>query len=282
MLDYSKQRVTAETLNRLCALAAAADLRHWLDAMFQGEAINNTERRAVLHVALRNRANTPIAVAGQNVMPEVAHVLGRMRSFVDDVRDGTWRGYTGKRIRTVVNIGIGGSDLGPAMAATALAAYGHPELESRFVSNLDALHLEESLRGLDAETTLFVIVSKTFGTQETLTNALSARQWLVDAIGAPDSVSRHFVAVSTHRERVVDFGIDPNNMFGFWDWVGGRYSLWSAVGLSLAILIGMDAFEELLLGGHEMDQHFSSAPWERNLPVIMGLLGIWNTNMLGV
>jgi glucose-6-phosphate isomerase len=277
--DLSKHRVTDETLARLRALADAADLRGWIDRMFAGEAINETEGRAVLHVALRNRSNRPIRVDGRDVMPDVNAVLGRMRRLCDAVRDGTWRGHTGKPIRSVVNIGIGGSDLGPAMAAAALAAYVDPKLTGHFVSNLDSTHLAETLAGLDPETTLFVVESKTFTTQETLTNARSARAWLVEGLGSEQAVARHFVAVSTSAERVRAFGIDVETMFGFWDWVGGRYSMWSAIGLPVALLIGMDRFEELLAGAHAMDEHFRTAPWAENLPVTLGLLGVWYTNL---
>ncbi|MCU0935228.1 MAG: glucose-6-phosphate isomerase [Gammaproteobacteria bacterium] len=278
-LDYSKGRVTAETLVRLAHLADAVDLRGWTDRMFAGEAINGTEDRAVLHVALRNRANRPIRVGGEDVMPEVNEVLARMARLVGAVRDGSWKGHTGKPIRSVVNLGIGGSDLGPAMAATALAAYGRADLTGHFVSNLDGTDLAETLALVDPETTLFVVESKTFTTQETLTNARSARAWLVQHLGDERAVARHFVAVSTSAERVREFGIDLDNMFGFWDWVGGRYSMWSAIGLPVAILVGMERFEGFLAGAHAMDEHFRSAPWERNLPAILGLLRVWYANL---
>jgi glucose-6-phosphate isomerase len=277
-VDFSKHRATAETLTRLRGLANAADLRDWIDRMFTGEPINNTEGRAALHVALRNRAERPIRVAGSDVMPAVREVLARMARLAEAVRSGTWRGFTGKPIRHVVNIGIGGSDLGPAMVATALAGYTQAGLTGHFVSNLDGTHLAETLAGVDPESTLFVVESKTFTTQETLTNARSARAWLVERLGDDRAVARHFVAVSTSRDRVQAFGIDPENMFGFWDWVGGRYSVWSAIGLPVAILAGMERFEALLAGAHAMDEHFRTAPWEANLPVTVGLLGVWYTN----
>jgi len=277
--DYSKHRMSLETLRRLFALADAVDLRGWIERMFCGEPINNTEGRAVLHVALRNRSGRPIQVDGKDVTPEVNEVLARVGRLADAVRSGTWRGYTGRPIRDVVNIGIGGSDLGPAMIATALAAYVQPGLTGHFVSNLDGTHLAETLAGLDPESTLFVVESKTFTTQETLTNARSARRWLIERLGDERAVARHFVAVSTSRERVQAFGIDPENMFGFWNWVGGRYSIWSAIGLPVAILVGMDRFEAVLAGAHAMDEHFRSAPWARNFPAILGLIGVWYTNL---
>jgi glucose-6-phosphate isomerase len=279
LVDYSKHRVTDETLVRLRGLADAMDLRGWTRRMFDGEPINATEGRAVLHVALRNRSNRPMRVAGEDVMPAVNAVLARMRRLADDVGGGRWLGHTGKPVRSVVNIGIGGSDLGPAMVATALAAHVRPGLTGYFVSNLDGTHLAEILAGLDPETTLFVVESKTFTTQETLTNARSARRWLVERLGDERAVARHFVAVSTSAERVREFGIDTDNMFGFWDWVGGRYSVWSAIGLPVALLLGMDGFEDLLAGAHAMDEHFREAPWEANLPVTLGLLGIWYTSL---
>ncbi|MCU0935174.1 MAG: glucose-6-phosphate isomerase [Gammaproteobacteria bacterium] len=280
-MDYSKARATAETLPLLGRLADAVDLRGWTERMFAGEPINETEGRAVLHVALRNRSGRPVRVHGQDVMPDVNEVLARMRRLVGAVRDGSWRGHTGKPIRSVVNLGIGGSDLGPAMAATALAAYGRPDLSGYFVSNLDGTDLAETLVHLDPETTLFVVESKTFTTQETLTNARSARAWLVERLGDEGAVARHFVAVSTSADRVREFGIDLENMFGFWDWVGGRYSVWSAIGLPVAILVGMDRFEGLLAGAHAMDEHFRTAPWERNLPALLGLLRVWYANLFG-
>lgn len=273
-LDYSKHRITDETVTLLLALADECALTGWIGRMFAGEAVNHTEGRAALHVALR-RGPGPFPSREADVMPEVREVLGRMRDFTERVRDGRWHGYTGRPIRAVVNIGIGGSDLGPAMAAEALDAYRAEHLRGYFVSNLDPAHLARVLHREDPETTLFVVASKTFGTQETLTNARSARRWIVDHAGDERAVARHFVAVSTHRERVEAFGIAPENMFGFWDWVGGRYSLWSAIGLSLATLVGMERFQELLAGARTMDEHFQTAPLARNMPVILGILGVW-------
>jgi glucose-6-phosphate isomerase len=280
-LDYSKHRITAETLKLLFALARQQKVEEWRGKMFAGEKINGTEDRAVLHVALRNRSNTPIVVDGKDVMPEVNAVLAKMRGFTDRLRSGAWKGHTGKRITDIVNIGIGGSDLGPVMVTEALKPFGR-ELRAHFVSNVDGTHLAETVRDLDAETTLFIVASKTFTTLETMTNAESARRWLLDKLGVgPDAVAKHFVAVSTNTKEVARFGIDPDNMFVFWDWVGGRYSLWSAIGLSIACTIGMDHFEELLAGAHAMDKHFTSAPLEKNLPVIMGLLGVWYGGFFG-
>lgn len=278
LLDYSKNLITQETLSGLFDLAEAAGLEAWRGRMFEGQAINFTEQRPVLHVALRNRSNRPILVQGKDVMPAVNGVLEQMRTFTEAVRNGQWKGHTGEAITDVVNIGIGGSDLGPLMVCEALKPYGKPGLHAHFVSNIDATHIAETLKSLRPETTLFVIASKTFTTQETLTNAATARQWLLDALGDQGAVARHFVAISTNREEVVRFGIDPANMFEFWDWVGGRYSLWSAIGLSIALFIGMAGFEELLGGAHAMDEHFRSAPLAQNMPVIMGLLGVWYTN----
>jgi len=278
LLDYSKNRIDQQTLALLLDLARAADLPGWIEKMFRGEKINFTENRAVLHVALRNRSNAPILVDGVDVMPQVNAVLEKMGRFSTAVRDGQWRGHSGKPISDIVNIGIGGSDLGPVMVTEALRPYWQAGLRPHFVSNIDGTHLAETLRGLDPETTLFIVASKTFTTQETLTNAHSARDWLLAALGDEAAVARHFVALSTNREAVQAFGIDPENMFEFWDWVGGRYSLWSAIGLSIAITIGMERFEELLAGAHDMDEHFRSAPLEANMPVILGLLGIWYNN----
>jgi glucose-6-phosphate isomerase len=277
-LDYSKNRLTAETVSLLLALAEESGLRARVDAMFAGERINVTENRPVLHVALRAPRDQHIYVDGHDVVPDVHTVLDRMAAFSDQVRSGTWTGYTGKPIRNVVNIGIGGSDLGPAMAYEALRAYSDRSLTFRFVSNVDGADIEEATRDLDPAETLFIICSKTFTTLETLTNASSARQWLVDRLGEDKAVSRHFVAVSTNAERVADFGIDPDNMFGFWDWVGGRYSFDSAVGLSLMVAIGPNGFSELLAGMHLIDEHFRTTPFERNLPVLLGLIGIWYIN----
>ncbi|MCW9001687.1 MAG: glucose-6-phosphate isomerase [Rhodospirillales bacterium] len=279
LLDFSKNRITVETLDLLCDLARQVDVEGWRQRMFDGEAINATEGRAALHVALRNRSNVPYKVAGEDVMPAVNEVLERMRAFTVAIRGGIWKGVTGKPITDIVNIGIGGSDLGPAMATRALAPFGKEGLNLHFVSNIDGVDLAGTINGLDPATTLFIVVSKTFTTVETMTNAESARDWLVAHLGS-NAVSRHFAAVSTNRKAVTAFGIDPANMFGFWDWVGGRYSLWSAVGLSLALAIGMDQFELLLKGAEAMDRHFQEAPLDENLPVIMGLIGVWNANFL--
>ena len=281
-VDTSKQHVTDETLDLLVGLAEASDLAARRDLLFAGGIVNETEGRPALHTALRNRSGRPVIVEGQDVMPDVEAVLAKMRSFALAVRDGAWKGHTGERIRDVVNIGIGGSDLGPAMIAAALDARRAPHLRAHYVSNLDAVQIESVLRDLDPERTLFIVASKTFSTQETLANARTARRWLLDALEDEAAVARHFVAVSTHRERVVEFGIDPENMFVFWDWVGGRYSLWSAIGLSFAVVLGMETFDALLAGAHDMDEHFRTAPLAGNLPVRLGLLGVWNTNFLGV
>jgi glucose-6-phosphate isomerase len=278
LLDYSKNLITDETLRLLIALAREAGIEAKRDAMFAGDKINQTEQRAVLHTALRNRSERAIQVDGQDVMPAVRRVLGQMRQFSEAVRAGRWRGYTGRPISDVVNIGIGGSDLGPVMVCQALAPYGRPELRAHFVSNVDPTQLHDTLAGLDPETTLFIVASKTFTTQETLTNARAARKWLLAKAHDESAVARHFVAVSTNKEEVHRFGIDPANMFEFWDWVGGRYSLWSAIGLPIAVHIGMDNFEQLLAGGFELDEHFRTAPLERNLPAILGLLGVWYNN----
>ncbi len=280
-LDYSKNLVDAETMSLLQALCTMADLRGNIDAMFSGARINATENRPVLHVALRNRSNTPISVRGKDVMPEVNAVLEKMSRFCDEVRSGRWLGYTGRPIRNVVNIGIGGSDLGPAMACEALKPYSKRDLVVRHVSNVDGTHISEALRDLDAAETLFIVASKTFTTQETMTNARTAREWLVGRLGSADAVARHFVAVSTAADKVAEFGIDTANMFGFWDWVGGRYSLCSAIGLSLMLSIGPENFVRMLDGYHAMDRHFATAPFERNMPVILALLGIWYDDFLG-
>jgi glucose-6-phosphate isomerase len=281
-LDYSKQRVTSETLSLLVALAERAGLRRRIDAMFGGQRINVTEDRAVLHVALRAPEGASVEVDGHDVVPDVQEVLGRMHAFADEVRSGRWLGHTGRPIRNVVNIGIGGSDLGPAMAYQALLPYSDRSRRFRFVSNVDGADIAEALRDLDAAETLFVVSSKTFTTIETLTNARTARAWLLDAMGGDEAaVSRHFVAVSTNAEKVKEFGIDPANMFGFWDWVGGRYSYPSAIGLTLMVAIGPDRFDELLAGFHLMDEHFRTAPFERNLPVLLGLLGVWYIDFFG-
>ena len=280
-LDYSKNLITAETLRMLFDLADQSPLDRMRKAMFAGEKINFTENRAVLHVALRNRSNTPVLVDGVDVMPEVNGVLARMRLFSNKVRTGQWKGHTGKRIKTIVNIGIGGSDLGPVMAYEALKAYSDRELAVRFVSNIDGTHLAEVVRDLNAEETLFIVASKTFTTQETMTNAESARAWLLASLKNPSAVAKHFVALSTNTAKVTAFGIDTENMFGFWDWVGGRYSLCSAIGLPLMLAIGPDHFDELLDGAHAMDRHFLETPFRENMPVLLGLLGIWYNNFLG-
>ncbi len=279
-VDFSKHRITAETLTKLYALARETGVEKMRDAMFAGEKINGTEGRAVLHVALRNRTNRPILVDGQDVMPEVNKVLAKMRVFTDKLRSGEWKGQTGKQITDVVNIGIGGSDLGPVMATEALKPYWQKGLRAHFVSNVDATQLVEVTKGLDPATTLFIVASKTFVTQETLMNARSARAWLTGALGE-EAVPKHFVAVSTATEEVKKFGIDPANMFEFWDWVGGRYSLWSAIGLSIACVIGMNDFEEFLAGGHEMDEHFRTTKLEDNVPATLGLIGVWYMNFFG-
>ncbi len=281
LFDYSKNRITEKTMSLLFDLARQARLQDAIEAMFTGQKINHTENRAVLHIALRNRANRPIYVDGQDVMPAVNEVLGKMRRFSEAVRSGEWRGYTGQPIMDVVNIGIGGSDLGPKMVATALMPYIKPGLRVHFVSNVDGTDLAETLRLVDPETTLFLVASKTFTTQETMVNAHSARRWFLSAAKDETTVARHFVALSTNRAKVVEFGIDPANMFEFWDWVGGRYSVWSAIGLSVAIAIGMDQFEEFLTGAHLVDEYFRTTPFESNIPVVMGLLGIWYNNFFG-
>ena len=275
LYDYSKQRIDSRCMELLFSLAREMDLPARIQAMLSGERINRTEDRSVLHIALRNRSNRPVVVDGRDVMPEVNAVLDQMRNFTSRVRGGEWTGSTGKKITDVVNIGIGGSDLGPRMAAKALAAYGQPGLNCHFVSNIDPTHLHQCLKSLNAETTLFVIASKTFTTQETMTNARSARKWLTEQLGERADVARHFVAVSTNEPEVRAFGIDPANMFRFWDWVGGRYSVWSAIGLPLALLIGMERFEDFLRGAHMVDEHFRTADLEENVPVIMGLLAVW-------
>jgi glucose-6-phosphate isomerase len=280
-IDYAKNRVTDETLDLLVALAEAVDLRGATERMFTGSKINITEDRAVLHTALRAPAGEVIEVDGVDVVPGVHEVLDRMSSFADSVRAGSWLGHTGKPITTVVNIGIGGSDLGPAMATLALRPYAQDGLDVRFVSNVDGDDIAEQTRDLDAEVTLFIVASKTFTTQETMTNAATARAWLVDRLGAEDAVARHFVAVSTATDEVTAFGIDSANMFGFWDWVGGRYSMDSAVGLSVMIAIGPDGFREMLAGFRAMDEHFRTAPYRENAPALLGLLGIWYLDFLG-
>ncbi len=280
LLDYSKNRITEETLSLLLSLASQSQLPEWIKRMFKGEKINVTEHRAALHSALRNRSDRPVLLDGVDVMPEIRRVLGHMRTFSESVRNGDWLGYTGRPITDVVNIGIGGSDLGPAMVTAALSA-DCSALCIHFVSNIDGAHLFNTLKSLNPETTLFIIASKTFTTQETLINAQSAREWFLRQAGDQTHVAKHFVALSTNQGEVSRFGIDPANMFEFWDWVGGRYSLWSAIGLSIALGIGMDGFEALLQGAFEMDEHFQNSPLECNMPVILGLLDIWYINFFG-
>src|SRR5438309_4193705 len=281
-LDYSKNRVTDETLALLCRLAEESGLRERVDAMFRGEKINLTENRAALHVALRAPRGTSILVDGTDVVPEVHAVLGAMADFANRVRGGAWKGHTGQPIRNIVNIGIGGSDLGPVMAYEALKHYSDRDLSFRFVSNIDGTDFVEAVRDLDPGETLFIVSSKTFTTLETMTNARSARDWLLKGLGADaKTVAKHFVAVSTNAGKVSAFGIDTANMFEFWDWIGGRYSMDSAIGLTTMLAIGPDNFRALLKGFHEMDEHFRTAPFEKNLPVLMGLLSVWNNNFLG-
>jgi glucose-6-phosphate isomerase len=278
LLDYSKNRITEETIGLLLQLTKESDLKGWIEKMFSGQKINITENRAVLHTALRNRSNRPIFVDGKDVMPEVNAVLKHMRQFSEDVRNGKWKGYTGKNITDVVNIGIGGSDLGPVMVTEALKPYGKPHLNVHFVSNVDGTDISEVLKKVNPETVLFLIASKTFTTQETIANANTAKEWFLKAAKDKSEVAKHFAALSTNEKEVSKFGIDTKNMFEFWDWVGGRYSLWSAIGLSIAIYIGMDNFEDLLKGAFEMDEHFKTESFERNMPVILALLGIWYNN----
>src|SRR5271155_603672 len=281
LLDFSKNRITGETLNLLRALAVERDVSGWAKKMFTGEKINITENRAVLHIALRNRSNTPILVDGKDVMPEVNAVLAHMEKFSNEVRSGEWKGYTGKAITDFVNIGIGGSDLGPVMVTEARKPYRGHGPRPRFLFNVDGTHIAETLKALSPETTLFIVASKTFTTQETLTNALSARDWFLAAAKDEKAVAKHFVALSTNEKEVRKFGIDPANMFGFWDWVGGRYSLWSAIGLPIALSVGFENFVALLEGAHAMDEHFLNAPPEKNLPLTLGLLGVWYNNFFG-
>ena len=281
-VDWSKHRATDETVSLLLQLATQQGVESWRDRMFAGDKLNGTEGRAVLHTALRNRANRPVIVDGADVMPLVNGVLAKMRTFTERLRDGTWKGHTGKPLTEIVNIGIGGSDLGPVMVTEALRPYWKPGMTVHFVSNIDGTHMAETLKRVDPERTLFIVASKTFTTQETLTNAKTARAWLLEKVGAGnDAVAKHFVALSTNAKEVTAFGIDPQNMFEFWDWVGGRYSLWSAIGLSIATVIGMDSFEELLTGAFEMDEHFRTAPMAENLPVILAMLGVWYANFHG-
>jgi glucose-6-phosphate isomerase len=281
LVDYSKNRVTAETLRLLIELSEACGLKEAIGRMFAGDRINETENRAVLHTALRNRPSIPVLVDDKDVMPEVDAVLAKMKDFADGVRSGAWSGFTGERFTDIVNIGIGGSDLGPVMVTECLRPYARPDLRVHFVSNVDGTHIAETLKPLDPQTTLFLIASKTFTTQETMANAFSAREWFLKHAGESSHVARHFVAISTNTVKVKEFGIHPDNMFVFWDWVGGRYSLWSAIGLSIACYVGFERFEELLAGAYAMDRHFAEAPFDQNIPVILALLGIWYTNFFG-
>lgn len=277
-LDYSKNRITQETLRLLVDLANSINLKQKIDDMFKGEKINKTEDRPALHIALRNRSNTPIFVNGEDVMPKVNQVLDKMRKFTKEVKEGNFIGFTGKKFKNIVNIGIGGSDLGPVMATEALKPFSGRNLVMRFLSNVDGTHFVETTRDLNPEETLFIISSKSFTTQETMTNAKSAREWIIDALKNEEAIAKHFVAVSTNLEKVKEFGINPDNMFEFWDWVGGRYSLASAIGLSLMIAIGAENFDLLLDGFHLMDNHFKEADFDKNMPVILGLLDIWYNN----
>ncbi len=280
LVDYSKNNITQDTLKLLRQLAQECALPQAVEAMFKGEKINRTENRAVLHTALRNRSNRPVLVDGKDVMPDVNEVLAKMKSFCERVISGEWKGYTGKAITDVINIGIGGSDLGPYMVTEALRPYKN-HLTMHFVSNVDGTHIAETLKKVNPETTLVLVASKTFTTQETMTNAVSARDWFLATAKDEKHVAKHFAALSTNAQEVAKFGIDTDNMFGFWDWVGGRYSLWSAIGLSIALSIGFENFEELLNGAHEMDKHFRNAPIEQNIPTTLALVGLWNTNFLG-
>jgi len=280
LVDYSKNLVNEEVMKLLMDLAKETGVREAIDAMFRGDKINRTENRSVLHTALRNRSNTPVVVDGEDVMPEVNRVLDQMKSFSERIRSGSWVGYSGKKITSIVNIGIGGSDLGPVMVTEALRPYWG-DITPYFVSNVDGTHIAETLKKVDPETTLFIIASKTFTTQETMTNAATAKAWFLEKTQSRGDVAKHFVAVSTNQEAVTAFGIAPENMFVFWDWVGGRYSLWSSIGLSIVCTIGYDNFVQLLEGGHAMDKHFRETPFEKNLPVILALLGIWYNNFFG-
>lgn len=280
LVDYSKNILNEEAFQLLLQLAGEVGLKEAIDAMFRGDKINRTENRSVLHVALRNRSNTPVMVDGDDVMPEVNRVLDQIKIFSSRLRGGEWKGYTGKPIKSIVNIGIGGSDLGPVMVTEALRPYWS-SITPYFVSNVDGTHIAETLKRVDPETTLFIIASKTFTTQETMTNAETARAWFLDKTGNKGEVAKHFVAVSTNTEAVTAFGIAPENMFVFWDWVGGRYSLWSSIGLSIVCTIGFDNFVHLLEGGHAMDRHFRETPFEKNLPVILALIGVWYNNFFG-
>ncbi len=278
LFDYSKNNINKATISLFSSLAEDISLKDKINNMYKGEKINTTENRAVLHTALRNRSNTPVMFEGKDVMPSINKVLAQMKDFTHNVRSGVWKGYTGKPIKSIVNIGIGGSDLGPFMVCEALKPYAKRDLQMRFVSNVDASDISEKLRDLDPETTLFIIASKTFTTQETMSNAETAKNWFLKEAKEESHVSKHFVALSTNAQSVSAFGIDTANMFEFWDWVGGRYSLWSAIGLSIALSIGFENFEELLTGAHEADLHFKNTEYEKNIPVIMAMLGVWYNN----
>lgn len=281
LFDYSKNIITEETVEKLITLAGASNIEQWREKMFSGEKINSTENRAVLHTALRAPKTASVSVDGEDVIPYVHGVLAAMKKFADDIHSGAWKGHTGKRLKYIVNIGIGGSDLGPYMVCEALKPYTVPGIQMFFVSNVDGTHIAETLKKINAEETLFIIASKTFTTQETMANAAAAKAWLIEKLGNADAVSKHFCALSTNADGVKKFGIAENNMFPFRDWVGGRYSLWSAIGLSIALAIGFDNFEKLLAGGHAADDHFRKAPLNRNIPVLMALIGIWNRNFFG-
>jgi glucose-6-phosphate isomerase len=281
LVDYSKNKITTETIDLLMALVRERNLTKAIEDMYSGEMTNYTEKRAVLHTALRNLSNSPVYVDGIDVRPGVNQVLAQMKGFSKAVISGNWKGYSGKSIDTIVNIGIGGSDLGPYMVTEALKPYKIPHITTYFVSNVDGTHISETLKNINPESTLFLIASKTFTTQETMTNARTARSWLVEHFSNEDCVEQHFVAISTNKELVEEFGINPENMFKFWDWVGGRYSLWSAIGLSIVLSIGYDNFEELLQGAHEMDDHFRNTPIEQNIPVILAMIGVWYNNFFG-
>lgn len=281
LVDYSKNLIRKETLSLLIELAEETGVSEAIESMFKGELINETEDRAVLHTALRNRSNNPVFIAGEDIMPEVNRVLAKMQNFTEQIHSGKWVGFSGNRITDIVNIGIGGSDLGPVMVAEALKPYWNHGITPHFVSNVDAAHIVETLKNLDPETTLFMIASKTFTTQETMTNAHTARKWFIEKAGSENHIPKHFIAISTNQTAVTDFGIDPENMFTFWDWVGGRYSLWSAIGLSIAVSVGFDNFLQLLEGAHEMDNHFRNTELRNNLPVLSALIGIWYNNFMG-
>ena len=278
LFDYSKNKITDETLQKLFALATACDLEGWRTRMFEGDKINTTEGRAVLHTALRAPKNAVIMVDGENVVPYVHEVFGRMKKFSDDVRSGTWKGHTGKPLKHIVNIGIGGSDLGPYMVCEALKPYTAPHIDMHFVSNVDGTHIAETLKAIDPEQTLFIVASKTFTTQETMANATAAKKWLVEKLGSDAAVTKHFCALSTNIDAVNKFGIAESNMFPFKEWVGGRYSLWSAIGLSICMAVGYDNFEKLLEGGRSADEHFKTAPMDKNIPVLMAMIGVWHRN----